>query len=243
MDRWFGSVASETHISPSVICTLRNDGFVVIPGPVPNTKLAEFANSYDRAVLQADPADIAFGSTTTRITDFVNRHVDFDDLYIYPPILAACCSVIGQPFKLSTMHARTLRPRMPAQKFHVDFPNDAEGWPMVGFILMVDEFRPDNGATCFAPGSQGLETCPAPYDFVPVCGPAGSMVVFNGSVWHGHGTNQTDEPRRSIQGAFIRRTEKSWVDLPARMRSETLYRLSPLARYLLTLDPPVPISD
>ena len=30
-------------------------------------------------------------------------------------------------------------------------------WPLVGFILMVDEFRPDNGATRFVPGRTGAE--------------------------------------------------------------------------------------
>jgi hypothetical protein len=32
---------------------------------------------------------------------------------------------------------------------------------MIGFIFMIDEFRPDNGASCFAPGSQGAPTSPA----------------------------------------------------------------------------------
>lgn len=29
----------------------------------------------------------------------------------------------------------------------MDFERALEGWPMLGFILMVDEFRADNGAT------------------------------------------------------------------------------------------------
>jgi hypothetical protein len=28
---------------------------------------------------------------------------------------------------------------------------DSVDWPLVGFILMIDEFRADNGATRFAP--------------------------------------------------------------------------------------------
>jgi ectoine hydroxylase-related dioxygenase (phytanoyl-CoA dioxygenase family) len=236
MDNWFSALAAEMHLSPSVIDDTRKDGFVVIPGPVPKTKLAGLANSYDQAVLQADSDDIAVGNTTTRVTDFVNRYAEFDDLYVHLPVLEACCRIIEQPFKLSTMHARTLRPRMPPQKLHVDMASDAEGWPLVGFIFMIDEFRPNNGATCFIPGSQGAKTLPAAFNIVSACGPAGSMIVFNGSVWHGHGANETDEPRRSIQGAFIRRTEKSGLDLPARMRPETLDRLGSLAKYLLTLE-------
>ncbi len=235
MDDWFTSISAETQLSASAIDALRNDGFVVMPGPVPTAKLPELAHSYDQAVCRATPDDIKVGSTTTRVSDFVNRDAEFDNLYLYPPILQACCRVIEQPFKLSTMHARTLRPRTPAQRLHVDFPGDAQGWPMLGFILMIDEFTPKNGATCFLPGSQGWEAPSGRSSFVPACGPAGSVIVFNGSVWHGHGANETDEPRRSIQGAYIRRTETSGANLPARMRQETLHRIGALAKYLLTL--------
>jgi ectoine hydroxylase-related dioxygenase (phytanoyl-CoA dioxygenase family) len=61
------------------------------------------------------------------------------------------------------------------------------------------------------------------------------VVIYNGSIWHGHAANLSDESRRSIQGAYIRRDAPSGVDLPARMRPETLARISPLAKYLLAV--------
>lgn len=72
---------------------------------------------------------------------------------------------------------------------------------------------------------------------VLACGPAGSMIVFNGSVWHGHTVNRSGQPRRSIQGAYIRRAAESGENLPARMLPETLSRISPLAKYLLAVQP------
>ena len=214
---------------------LQTDGFVVMPGPLPEERLAVLAHRYDEAVSGASSEDVKVGSTTTRVRDFVNRHAEFDGIYLYPPILQACCRTIEQPFKLSTLHARTLRSRTPAQRLHVDFPGDAQGWPMVGFILMVDDFAPGNGATCFMPCSQGMEAPPDSSRLVPACGPAGSVIVFNGSVWHGHGPNHTDTPRRSIQGAYIRRTEASGEILPARMRPKTLDRIGALGKYLLAV--------
>ena len=106
---------------------------------------------------------------------------------------------------------------------------------MVGFILMIDDFTPENGATCFALGSQGMEALSVSPSLVRACSPAGSVIVFNGSVWHGHGPNLTDTPRRSIQGAYIRRSETSGETLPTRMRPETLDRIGALAKYLLTV--------
>src|SRR5262249_37647885 len=148
--------------------------------------------------------------------------------------------LLGRPFKLSTLLGRTLRPRSPAGDLHVDSEPDESGWTMLGFILMVDGFRSDNGATRFVPGSQNWSGIPASLmndrkadqdGQVLACGPAGSLIVYNGSVWHGHTANPSGEPRRSIQGAYIRRDGRSGLDLHARMRPETLSRISPLARY------------
>jgi ectoine hydroxylase-related dioxygenase (phytanoyl-CoA dioxygenase family) len=244
MRDWFSVIGAGRELSARAARDLRDDGFVVIPGPVAPEGLARLAAAYEAAVDSADSDDVSFGSTTTRVHDFVNRGPEFDALYVYRPVLEACCRVIGRPFKLSTMLARAVRPRTPAQALHVDFERDAEGWPMVGFILMVDEFRGDNGATRIVPGSHGwaavsgglTDDPKADYEGqVVACGPAGSVIVYNGSVWHGHTANSSGEPRRSIQGAYIRREVRSGDNLPARMRPETLTRIGPLARYLLAV--------
>jgi hypothetical protein len=221
-------------------------GFTIIPGPVPTQDLAELSGAYDAVLSDADPEDIKVGSSTTRVRDFVNRGPVFDGLYLHPPVLKACCRTINEPFRLSTIHARTLRPGLPAQNLHVDFARDAHGWTMVGFIFMVDEFRNDNGATRFVPGSHLWSVVPSALalgefkaDYpgqVLACGPAGSMIMFNGSVWHGHTVNRGSGPRRSIQGAYIRRGAESGENLPARMLSETLSRIAPLAKYLLAVE-------
>jgi len=126
----------------------------------------------------------------------------------------------------------------------VDFKSDADGWPMLGFIFMVDDFRADNGATRFVPGTHRSPAIPSDLmknplaDFkgqVLACGAAGSLILYNGSVWHGHTANSTGRPRRSIQGAYIRREAESPVNLPGRMCPETLTRISPLAKYVLAV--------
>ena len=215
--------------------SLEESGFTIVPGPVPRDALSDLADAYDKAMAEADSEDLSIGSTTTRVHDFVNRGAAFDCLYTHPPVLEICRRIIGQPFQLSAMLARTLRPHAPAQPLHVDFPHDGQGWPMAGFIFMIDEFREENGATCFVKGSQGMTSLPASEELTPACGAAGSMIVFNGSVWHGHGANQTAKARRSIQGAYVRRDAVASMNWDARMRPETLARIGPLARYLLGL--------
>ena len=219
-------------------------GFTVVPGAVPAEDLDSVAAAYDAAVASAAADDIRVGSSTTRVNGLVNRGPAFDALYLHPLVLKACSYILEEPFKLSAMHARTLRPNTGAQNLHVDYQRDRRGWTMIGFIYMVDPFRDDNGATRFVPGSHLCSTVPpellagSTSDYsgqILACGPAGSMILFNGSVWHGHAANRSADPRRSIQGAYIRRNAESKADMTTSLLPETLSRLSPLAKYLLAV--------
>jgi ectoine hydroxylase-related dioxygenase (phytanoyl-CoA dioxygenase family) len=244
MNDWFKEIGSGCELPERALQELLDSGFVVIPGPVASERLAHFARAYDLAVAGAVPPDLSVGSTTARVHDFVNRGAEFDELYVYRPVLEACCRVIGQPFKLSSLLARTVQPRSQAQPLHVDFRADADGWPMVGFIVMVDDFRSDNGATRFVPGSHKWPTIPTDImkDLasdhecqVVACGAAGSVIIYNGSVWHGHTANLSSEPRRSVQGAYIRRDAEPGVNQAARILPQTRARIGPLAEYLLAV--------
>ena len=245
MKDWYSVISADYELSANATQSLHDVGFVIIPGAIAPDRLAQLSAAYDSAVASASSDDVRLGSTTTRVHDFVNRGSEFDKLYVCQPLLKACCHVIGQPFKLSSMLARTLHPKAQAQGFHVDFKPDEERFPLVSFIFMVDEFRSDNGATNFVPGSHHWSAVPrelttdhlAEYEnrIVTACGQAGSVVIFNGSVLHGHSANTTNAPRRSIQGAFIPREAQAGTDFSIRMRSETLARIGSLARYVLAI--------
>ena len=241
---WFSRLAAGSELPMAATTELEERGFVVIPGAVPPDRIGRLTNAYDAVVASATGDDIRIGGTSTKVSDLVNRDAAFDGVYVFPPLLEACCRVIGRPFKLSSLQARTLRPGSPAQDLHVDVRRDSADWPLLGFILMVDEFRPDNGATRFVPGSHRWSSTPedtisdlrAEHDGqVLACGTAGSLLVFNGSAWHGHTTNTSSRPRRSLQGALIPRDGRAGTDFAARMQPETRTRLGPLAQHVLAL--------
>jgi ectoine hydroxylase-related dioxygenase (phytanoyl-CoA dioxygenase family) len=242
MADWFETLTLRRELPADAASELQRRGFTVLPGAVPPAQMAPLTDAYTAAMSSAAAADVRIGSTSTRVSDFVNRGAEFDALYIYPPLLDACCCVIGQPFKLSSLQARTLRPHTHVQDLHVDVRRDSADWPLLGFILMIDDFRPENGATRFVPGSHDWSSAPEDTiadlqadvdDQVLACGPAGSLLIFNGSAWHGHTANTSDAPRRSLQGAFIPRDGRAATDFAARMQPDTRARLSGLARYVL----------
>jgi Phytanoyl-CoA dioxygenase (PhyH) len=244
MADWFTDLSGGSELQALAASGLDERGFVVLPGPVPPARLEQLACAYDAAVASATGADARIGSTTTRVNDFVNRGAEFDDLYVFRPLLEACCHVIRRPFKLSSLLARTLRPHQPAQPLHVDVRRDSTDWPLLGFVLMVDEFRPDNGATRLVPGSHKWSG--SPQDTVTdlraehegevlACGGAGSLLIFNGSTWHGHSANTSSTPRRSLQGFFIPRDGRAATDFSARMGPDTRARLGALAHDVLAL--------
>jgi len=229
----------------AALAELTEHGFVVVPGPYSPEEVQRLQAAYDSACARAAPEDVRVGSTSTRVTDFVNRGALFDAVYTWPPVLDAARLVINAPFRLSALHARTLHTGAPAQALHVDVPRTSDAWPMLTFILMVDEFRSDNGATRFVPGSHRWTETPedvlpdpvAPYPGeVLACGPAGSMILFDASTWHEHTANTSPTGRRSLQGTFIPRTGRPATDFVGRMEPETLARLSPVARWLIGIE-------
>ena len=238
------AIAAQSQLPPDVASQLRDAGFAVIPGPATPGGIERLVEAYDWVVATADAPDLRV-SSSTRVTDFVSRGPEFDCIYMFPPLLAACCLMIGQPFKLSGTRTRTLEPGAPVEGLHVDVKPRADGWPIVGFIMMIDAFDAENGATRFVPGSHLRLRDPreelsdpnsAHEEEVLAEGPAGSMIIFNGSVWHSHTANRSRRRRRSLQGHFVPRDARGSVDHAVRLRPEVLARIGSLAKYVLAVE-------
>ncbi len=72
-------------------------------------------------------------------------------------------------------------------------------------IWALSEFTEDNGATVVAPGSHRWDAGrqPTSDDLMPAVMPAGSVLIYNGSVLHGGGANRSEQTRT---GALIHYT-------------------------------------
>ena len=189
--------------------------------------------------------DFNVGSTTTRMSDMLSFSPIFDEIFLHQTLLDLCHHFIREDFKLSSFLGRTLRAGAPAQPLHADLPRASQDAPLLGFILLVDPFTEQNGATRFVPGSHRWPGLPA-HSMADLhasypgerlgCGPAGAMLVFDAAIWHGHTANRTTHDRRSIQGYFVRRSVAQGFHFASRLSDRVKARMTPPARHLLALD-------
>ena len=211
-------------------------GYTVVPGPFGAGGGHEALAASCRAIDGSNPEEVRIGSSCIRTTGILKRAPRLASLLLHEPLLEAAEAIIGGPFKLSAFNARKVRPGASAQLLHQDVVPGADGWPLVGFILMMDAFMPENGATRFVPRSQHSPAIPEQLlrdhpDQQFACGPAGSMIIFHGSAWHGYGANSTSGWRRSVYGSLIPRSAHAamdhrgsipleiWTDFPVRVRA------------------------
>jgi ectoine hydroxylase-related dioxygenase (phytanoyl-CoA dioxygenase family) len=188
-------------------------------------------------------------------TDRLANLVDYDEIFRWavgvPEVLSAVAHVLGPEFKLSSLNARSARPRSDwTQPLHCDtgaLP-DARGNSVCNVLWMLDDFTTDNGATRFVPGThragrlpqEALADAAAPHpDERLLTGKRGTIVVMNAHLWHGGTANRSDGPRLALHSFYCRR------DLPQQqyqkklLRSETQASLDPELRWLLALDDPL----
>nr|A0A3G9H185.1 RecName: Full=Dioxygenase cdmA; AltName: Full=Chrodrimanin B biosynthesis cluster protein A [Talaromyces verruculosus]BBG28480.1 2-oxoglutarate/Fe(II)-dependent dioxygenase CdmA [Talaromyces verruculosus] len=102
-----------------------------------------------------------------------------------------------------------IEPGEPAQNLHRDDilyrvtklrqPGDPD--LMINILIAVTEFRDDNGATRFVPGSHVWDDTrgvPTPDQASSAALRPGDALLFVGSLWHGAGSNQSDAFRQGL---------------------------------------------
>jgi ectoine hydroxylase-related dioxygenase (phytanoyl-CoA dioxygenase family) len=112
-----------------------------------------------------------------------------------------------------------------AQPFHCDDGSIPLPRPHIPIacpaIWALTDFTVENGATRLVPGSHRFERIPRrreePEVIVQAVMPAGSVLVYDGSLWHAGGTNQSGRRRVGIVvnycAGFIRQEENQLLAL------------------------------
>jgi ectoine hydroxylase-related dioxygenase (phytanoyl-CoA dioxygenase family) len=229
---------NETLLDPRRVAALDDLGYVVFERLIDAERLEGL-----RRGLEAAPASGARGSDamsgTRHYEGLIAADPVFELVYAHPVVLAAARHVLRGPLRVGQCTGREPLPGFGQQGLHADAPSRSLGrHALLTTIWMLDDFTPDNGATRVVPGTHRLPTGPPKRladpgarhpEEVVVCAPAGSVLAFNGLLWHSGTRNRSGRGRRAIQCLFVGRDSRWFVAPPERVPEN----VSAAARWLV----------
>jgi ectoine hydroxylase-related dioxygenase (phytanoyl-CoA dioxygenase family) len=188
---------------------LDDDGWLILPEVVNGRAVAAMRDAFERAAAAQKEAGAREGGT---------RHVTLDDASFgvaqdEARVLEAVRHVIDRDFGLMNCGGRDPLPGFGQQGLHTDWRARAAWEPYYAAtaLWLLDDFTPDNGATRLVPGSHRKGAVPKAFSDPErrhpeeeiVLARAGSVLVFNGHLWHSGTRNRSGGPRRVLQCQFV----------------------------------------
>jgi len=122
--------------------------------------------------------------------------------------------------------------------FHRDFPRDLNGYrASINMLFAIDPFTEESGATWALPGSHLKSEIPDAVTLkskaIPLVCPAGSMIVFDSTLWHAAGTNTSGKDRYAINHQFTVSFLKQQFDYVRALGEDVILTLPARSQQLL----------
>jgi ectoine hydroxylase-related dioxygenase (phytanoyl-CoA dioxygenase family) len=207
---------------------MRMKGFVAVSGVLDAAmlkRIREAMYSAQKAITHDVGADRLQRAGELGVLRVVAKYDQvFLDLLATPEILAVVDATVSPTAILHLQNGFILpsfkpgeAPKVFQNRYHMDFPRVLNGYlASINVMLAIDEFRPDNGATIIIPGSHQKVEAPKlellEHTALPATCPAGSMLVFDSTLYHAAGPNTSGADRLAINHQFTRSWIKQQVD-------------------------------
>jgi ectoine hydroxylase-related dioxygenase (phytanoyl-CoA dioxygenase family) len=190
------------------LVALDQRGYVVVPAALEPEHVARLLQAFVNAAHQAE------GTQHVRLDANTPELDAWRELERHPAFTSAALHVLGAVYE-SNLHGRNPLSGFGEQGLHTDAQPRArgDGYSVLTALWMFDDFTSENGATRIVPGSHRLlgavpralaQPAARHPDEVVVTGRAGSVLIFNGHVWHSGRRNQSRGPRRAAQHVLRR---------------------------------------
>lgn len=188
-----------------VASQLEEDGYAVLENYLSPDDVAAKRDDLAR-ILASNPTgrNDFEGFSTQRIYAVFAKTRTFDAQATDPLILGVLERVLGPGFQLSAPVGIAIGPGEKAQPIHRDDGVYPVARPhrelVVNTMWALDDFTEENGATVVIPGShKWIDEKPSKDSpVVRAVMPAGSVMLFVGSIYHGGGANTTDRSRLGV---------------------------------------------
>jgi len=184
------------------------------------------------------------GFRTERVYALLAKASSVASLIEHEAVLDLVDGLLPPNYLLSSALAINLHPGETAQRFHID---DAPGGAPylerprthygVSTIWALDDFTETNGATDVVPGSHRwpADRIPTADEILTVTMPAGSVVVFLGTLMHRGGANRSESARLAITPQYcmpwMRQLEQMVLAVPPERAGQYSQRIQGLLGY------------
>lgn len=222
-DGFFSTADERAALAPELEA-LRRDGYVVLPQAIDADYAGEIASEIMRlngeTAWGRSPFD---GYQTRRVYNLIAKTRVLDELCLHSQVLALIEGYLEDEVQISQTLGITLYPDQPAQALHRDdgyYPMPRPRLPLImNAFWAITDFTAENGATHILPGTHITTDAEPPHE-EPLRAemPAGSVIVYDGSLFHGGGANQSSAPRIGLTmlyaRAWLRQQENQYLAVP-----------------------------
>lgn len=221
-----GYVILENVIEPDFIAALRED-------------LGRLERDLGRK-----PARNAFeGANTIRIYNLLVHGELYERIPVHERVLPVVERVLDAGCLVSSLSSIAIRPGEVPQPLHADdqlIPVPRPHAPLVcNTMWAITDFTKENGATRIVPSSHLRPSVPAMGadndEWIPAEMPAGSVMIYDGALWHGGGHNRSKETRVGIAmnycAGYLRQQENQQLGIPRAIQKRFSPRLRELVGY------------
>ncbi len=224
---------------------IAKDGFTLVEGVLSADEADALAADLERIerALATEPARNAFeGHHTLRVYNLLAHGKLWEAVPVHPNVLPIIEGVLDDGCLVSSLSSVKILPGETAQPLHTDDQLIPIKRPHAACVCnsmwALTDFTEQNGATRVVPGSHLADHPPdfgTAYDSVAVEMKKGSVLIWNGSLWHGGGANQTDAPRIGIPmnycAGWLRQQENQQLGIPRDVAQGFSPRLRRLVGY------------
>lgn len=236
-----------TAPTADILDSVRTDGAIILTGALSADELTALRDElvpYMEAT--GNGQDDFAGRATTRTGALVARSPTARTMVTHPAVLAAAKAFLDPyclRFQLHLTQIIRLKPGQGRQMIH----RDRWAWgkylhgvePQLNTIWAMSDFTEENGATQVVPGSVDWpdDRQAEPGEICQAVMPAGSLLLYTGSVFHGGGENRSRADRIGINITYslgwLRQEENQYLSCPPEIAKDFDPALQDLLGYTI----------